>query len=732
MPELNPPQAQAVAHNQGPLLVFAGAGSGKTRVITYRVANLLAEHSVAPYRILAVTFTNKAAGEMRARLEQLAGPEITSDLWLGTFHAVCARLLRRYHDEVGLSRRYVIYDDSDQKALVSRLIKRLGINDKELPPRLALSRIHKQKRLALSPEDTTPEWPLDESFVELYAKYEQSLRTADAVDFEDLILHIMRLAEDPLSPAGRDMRSRFSHVLVDEFQDTNAIQYRLVRALVGETKNLCVVGDDDQSIYRWRGADVRNIRGFRDDFPTATIIKLEQNYRSTSNIVKAALGIIAKAMWREPKQLFTEEGSGEPVRVRAVGDERQEAFFVVESIRHQIANGADPDDIAIFYRVHAQSRVLEESLRGAGIPYQIVGGMKFFDRAEVKSLLAYMRLVNTTRSDADLLRIINVPTRGIGNKTVQLLVDAAAKREICVWDALTLLLDAGTLPTAARRKLKAFHELITDLRTVAESHSPHDFAAHILEATGFRQTLEKEDSVESDARLENLAELLGSIAEYELEREEAGENVTLEAYLERVSLVADVDTMEDAPKVAMMTVHAAKGLEFVSVYLTGMEEEMFPYRGMNSESDDALEELDEERRLAYVAVTRAKQRLVITHAGSRTIFGRTKFLNRSRFIDDLPPAVTRLEGTSQQRTQYQRTHETGVSAARERGESYVDRNAFDDLPEEEAAPRPGDTVQHSKFGEGVVERVELGTDPAIVARYPGWGVKKVLARFLSY
>lgn len=730
MPELNPPQAQAVSHTSGPLLVFAGAGSGKTRVITYRVANLLAEHGVAPYRILAVTFTNKAAGEMRERLKSLAGEAITRDLWLGTFHSVCARLLRIHHDEVGLSRHYLIYDDSDQRACVSRILKELGLSDRELPPRLALSRIRQQKQQVLSPEDVTPEWPLDDTFVDIYRRYEEALKRADAVDFEDLILHVMRLAEDPLSPAGQKLRGRFSHVLVDEFQDTNSVQYRLVRALAAGTRNLCVVGDDDQSIYRWRGADVRNIRGFQKDFSDASVIKLEQNYRSTGNIVRGALGVIAKAMQREPKQLFTESESGDAVRVRCVTDEREEAFFVSESIRAEISSGTDPAEIAVFYRVHAQSRVLEELLRSSGISYQVIGGTKFFDRAEVKNLLAYLRLISTSRSDADLLRIINTPARGIGQKTVDHLLAIAEQQKLCVWDALGHAVENGTLSAGATKKVSAFRDLIAELRVAARTHSPHDLAGFVLDQSGYRKALERDDSVEGDARMENLAEFLGSIADFELECEAAGDPPTLEAYLERVSLVAAVDTMEETSKVALMTVHAAKGLEFESVYLTGMEEETFPYRGLKGDDKDAAEELDEERRLAYVAITRARRRLVVTHANCRTLFGRTRLLDPSRFVNDLPQDVVRLEGGRRRQAAWQQ----GLNKSPQVPKSgqFVDKDAFNDLPEDEAAPQAGDLVQHKRFGEGVVESVDFGAEPTIVARFPGWGVKRVRARFLTF
>ncbi|MCE7891508.1 MAG: ATP-dependent DNA helicase, partial [Sorangiineae bacterium PRO1] len=641
MPELNAPQTEAAAHTEGPLLVFAGAGSGKTRVITFRIANLLSQHRVPPYRILAVTFTNKAAGELKARLEQLAGADVTRDLWAGTFHSVCARLLRRYHAEAGLGPKFVIYDESDQKAVVTRLLKERGLDDRRMPPRWVLSKIHAQKREGRGPGDLDRQSGFDAELIDLFEGYERSLRSSNAVDFEDLIVLAMRVAEDPESAAGRDLRERFRYVLVDEFQDTNLTQYRLVRALSASTRNLCVVGDDDQSIYRWRGADVRIIRGFRRDFPDATVVKLEQNYRSSANIVKAALGVIAPALEREPKQLWTDAPLGDPVRVRSVPNEREEAAFVVRTVRSELGRGVDARKIAVFYRVHAQSRVLEEALRAENVPYQIIGGMRFFERAEVKDLVAYLRLLDNPKSDADLLRIINVPARGIGDKTVELVLDAAAERSVSALEALSALVRAGALSGAAKSKLAGFVELMDRLRAAAAELTPSELAGHVLEETGYRKRLRDEDSAESDARQENLQELIGSIREYEEEADEKGEAPSLSAWLERVSLVSAVDAAKDVPSVSLMTVHAAKGLEFTTVLLTGLEEETFPYRGMDS---DGIDDLEEERRLAYVAVTRARERLYVTHAETRTLFGRTSYKSPSRFLRDLPDEAVSREG----------------------------------------------------------------------------------------
>jgi DNA helicase-2/ATP-dependent DNA helicase PcrA len=733
--ELNEPQAEAVSHVNGPLLVFAGAGSGKTRTIIYRIANLVAEHRVPPYRILAVTFTNKAAGEMRSRLELLLGSDLTRDLWVGTFHAVCARLLRRYHDEAGLAQRFVIYDEADQRAMMARLIREHGFDEREYPSKYVLSRIHLAKRDAQGPEDVDFSKGFDDTLLKLYAAYQRALLASNAVDFEDLIVHVLRIAENPSSQVGEDLRNRFRHVLVDEFQDTNMTQYRLVRALAARERNLCVVGDDDQSIYRWRGADVRLIRGFHRDFPDARVVKLEQNYRSTGNIVAAALGVIEPSAQREPKRLWTEASPGDAVRVRTVRDEREEAAFVVGNVQAELSRGTSAHEIAIFYRIHAQSRVLEEAFRGANLPYQIIGGMKFFERAEVKDLLAYLRLIDNPQSDADLMRIINVPARGIGNKTQELLLNLASENTTSAFQALPALLASDLVGTQAKKKLEAFIDLIERLRRQSETLSPHELASLVVDETGYRQALYDADTAQADARLENVAELIGSITEYEVLAHHTGETPTLSGYLERVSLVSAIDAAKDLPTVSLMTVHSAKGLEFTAVFLTGMEEEVFPYRGMES---DEIEDLDEERRLAYVAITRARQRLFISHASIRTLFGRTRYQTPSRFLANLPPNVIVREGTgwappasypTRIPARAHREPRTNTGVPLSPGQRVVDRSMLDDAA---AEIRPGSTVRHKQFGEGVVQSVEWSGAPTVVARFPEYGVKRIRAQFLDF
>ncbi len=762
MPELNEPQKQAVAHVDGPLLVFAGAGSGKTRTITYRIANLLANR-VAPYRILAVTFTNKAAAEMKARVELLTSPEVTRDLWIGTFHSVCARLLRRYHDAVGLKRDFVIYDASDQKAVVTRALRELGYDERQFPPKPLLSAISGEKGEGRGPRESQELGRLTDVTLEVFARYERALALSNAVDFDDLILRVTRLVEDPESPAGADLRGRFLHVLVDEFQDTNMIQYRLVRGLSEHTQNLCVVGDDDQSIYRWRGADVRLIRSFNKDFAGATVVKLEQNYRSTANIVKAALGVIALSEERVPKELWTAAPDGDPVRVRAVADEREEAEHVLRGIQTELGRGTDARQIAVFYRVHAQSRTLEEALRRGNVPYQIIGGMKFFERAEVKDLLSYLRLSVNPSSDADVVRVINTPTRGIGDKTVEHLLNVASEASVSAFEAIPQAL--RELGTAARKKLSAFQTLIEDLQREVTRLSPSELAGRVLELTGYRELLRKEDTAESDARLGNLEELVGSLQEYEEEQSNRGEIPSLSGYLERVSLVAATDSAKGGPLVSLMTVHSAKGLEFDAVFLTGMEQEVFPYRGITSGD---LEELDEERRLAYVAITRAKRRLTITYAGTRTLFGQTRYLEPSQFLGDLPKDAIKREGATRAASKPQSygggyggyagyasgaSYGARSSAPRFQGQRYLGSRGAPDRPplapgtrvverdefsqaggdDDGGGPglRPGAHVRHVRFGEGIVQSVESGLKPTAVARFPGFGEKRILLEFLE-
>jgi DNA helicase-2/ATP-dependent DNA helicase PcrA len=761
--ELNEPQAAAALHTQGPLLVFAGAGSGKTRVITYRIANLIDRERAAPWRILAVTFTNKAAAEMRTRLQKLCGAEMARALWVGTFHATCAKLLRLHGEAIGVRPNFVIYDTSDQKAVVARALKDLELDEKHYPPRTVLSHIHKHKQEGRGPQEAASHSYIDDVALRIFESYEKRLRAANAVDFEDLILLATRLLEQ--TEEGDRIRRRFDYVLVDEFQDTNATQYRFLRDLVKGHDNLCVVGDDDQSIYRWRGADVRNIRGFRRDYPGATIVKLEQNYRSTKRIVAAALGVISRSAQREPKELWTANADGEAIQVVAARDERDEAAFVVGAIQRARAEGTDLREVAVFYRIHAQSRVLEEALRAAKMPYQIIGGLKFYERAEIKDALAYLRVLVNPASDVDLGRIVNVPARGIGQTTVDRLVAWATMNDKTLFDALQQVESIGDIGSAAKKKLDAFRKLMDTLRARAAHESPSELLVALLQTTGYLEALESEDSAEADARIENLQELVGSVHDYESEAEAAGEPATVAGFLERVTLVSDIDAMQDGGAVTLMTVHGAKGLEFERVVLTGMEEEMFPYKGTDPGES---EELEEERRLAYVAITRARRRLVMTHTQMRQIFGTTRLNRPSRFLGELPAASIERTATSSMASQprssrfidradpgsYREraarpwTHPQAAGSPspserpgpartptveNEAGGRFVDHEFFHDQVDDvtDVRLRRGSRVKHDRFGEGrVVGMVNVG-EPAVIAFFPGWGERKILARFLK-
>ena len=745
---LNPPQADAVAHVDGPLIVFAGAGSGKTRVITYRIANLVARHQVPPHRILAVTFTNKAAGEMRERLADLLGEDLTHNLWLGTFHAICVRLLRRFHEEAGLSRNFVIYDDSDQKALMKRIMKDLALDDRRYAPAALLSRIHREKQEGRGPEEMSIDSYVDEIALRCFREYERRLESASACDFEDLLLKVLRLAEDRKTAVAEELANRFEYILVDEFQDTNMVQYRLVKAMSRLHGNLCVVGDDDQSIYRWRGADVRNIRNFTSDYPDARLIKLEQNYRSTKNIVSGALAIIRRASLRQPKELWSDNEQGQPIHIVHCSTERDEAGFVVSGLRQALAAGLNASELAIFYRTHAQSRVLEEALRSEDIPYQIVGGTRFFDRAEVKDILSYLRVLLNPQSDVDLLRIINKPPRKIGKKTIEELVKVTQEDRCTVHDATRRLLDLDRLGTAAKKSLVAFVKLIDQLQDQAKTASVHELTSQILDDTGYIAWLQRQDSTEADARIENLQELVGSMAEYEEDCAEAGTDPDLNDYLTRVALMSAVDTMEDTPRVPMMTIHAAKGLEFDAVWLTGMEERLFPLRGQEIGQE---EELEEERRLAYVAITRARKQLFITHTNTRMLYGQMRYNQGSRFLSELPAEVTQRAATQQlqsvsqnndwsssatsRRSSHTSSRPTASpKPARKAGERYIERDAAMDLDDGcgdfDAQLRAGSRVSHKKFGVGVVTDIRQGPDPTLTVKFPGWPPKQIKLSFL--
>jgi DNA helicase-2/ATP-dependent DNA helicase PcrA len=804
---LNEPQVEAVLHERGPLVVFAGAGSGKTRVIVHRIAHLVLDHGVPPWRILAVTFTNKAAGEMRERLERLV-PGAARDLAVGTFHSTCARLLRRHCADLGLSRDFAIYDDADQKAMIARVLKDLSLDEKRIPPKMVASIINQAKNELQGPEDT-PIAGLDaERIREVFREYERRMGKANALDFGDLIYRLVRALE--ANEALRvSLAGRFVHLLVDEFQDTNHAQFRLVRALASIHRNLCVVGDDDQSIYRWRGADRRNILDFRRYFPDAQIVKLEQNYRSSKRILRIAHAVIEKNKDREPKQLWTDNPDGAKVRILRCGSERDEAEAVVRAARELAKDGKPLRSLAVFYRIHAQSRVLEEALRAARIPYRVVGGVRFYDRAEVKDLLAYLRLVANPEDDVSFLRVVNVPARGIGKTTIDRLLDDASTHGTGVWDAAKRA--SQSKPGAA---IGRFVELIEKLRDrapalLAEPIGPTsgpgerlglaELAREVLTESGYEKALRDENTAESDARLENLQSLVGSMQEFEdtdgedrptpagAALDEAGgadRPGLLTRFLELVTLQSDADEAgkEAKDQVTLMTVHAAKGLEFPQVFVVGLEEQLFPFRGVNE--GEGPEELEEERRLAYVAFTRAEKSLTLTWATSRYVFGNLRLGKISRFLDELPPAdlEQRSEGLGSrpfgESPQGQRSASWGGGYAsggsgypsggsgyasgrsgypsggsgydkgshgREGQLSYGDgfgaerRSLHGIAPikseppkeKEVAGFKKGMKVRHVRYGVGKVHSVEGGTPPTVTVDFPGHGTKQIVAKYLE-
>jgi DNA helicase-2/ATP-dependent DNA helicase PcrA len=715
---------------------LAGAGSGKTRVITHRIAELL-RRGVSPYRILAVTFTNKAAGEMRERVERLVG-ERARGMWIGTFHSTCARLLRIYAERAGLRRDFVIFDDGDQRTLIARVLKDLQIADRFATPRAVLSAIDQAKNRGEGAAAYVGKDYFTDLVARVYPVYQARLEQANGVDFGDLILKTLELCR---SEAGDELRRRFSHVLVDEFQDTNQVQYQLVREFAAGEGNLCVVGDDDQSIYRWRGAEVRNILDFERDHTDAYVVKLEQNYRSTRTILDAANAVIARNYGRKEKRLFTEEGDGDPILYHTADDERREAEWVVRAIRRlEHDEGRLPEDFAVFYRTHAQSRALEEALRTADLNYSVIGGTRFYDRAEIKDLIAYLRLIANPADEVSLERVINNPPRGIGDATYDKVVERARDERRTVWEVMqaVVLPEDPTLGAGPRRKLGAFVDLIEDLRTRATGDISIDaLAGEILERTGYLERLSADGGHESQTRIENLMELRGSIEHFVEERQaQEGAPPTLIDFLEAVSLVSPAD--DRSRGVVLMTVHAAKGLEFPVVFVTGLEDGVFPSL-RNGEDLDALEE---ERRLAYVAITRARERLFFTNARRRRLFGReAPPFRESRFLRDVPDAcIARpVAPPRPSLASFERPRERARTGDRAVGRT-VERDAgiaieYDNetaYAEESSAFRLGQRVRHPSFGEGEVRSLSgHGSDLKLTVYFPRVGPKTIVARFVE-
>ena len=632
---LNPEQRRAAETLEGPVLILAGAGSGKTRALTYRVANLI-DHGVPAWSILALTFTNKAAREMKDRVRQLIGEEQAEEAWISTFHSTCARILRRDIEKIGYTRSFVIYDDDDQQRVLKEIYKQLNIDDKFIPIREAKGKISDAKNKLMMPDEWFAKSMRDRrtSMIhDIMTVYEKRMKALNALDFDDLLMKTLELLADH-PPVLEVYRRRFRYVLVDEYQDTNRTQYELVRLLTAESRNLCVVGDDDQSIYGWRGADIRNILDFEKDYPDATVIKLEQNYRSTSNILDAANQVIAHNGGRKDKTLWTEHESGEKIRLYCAQDEREEAAWIVQQMEEMRKQGISLGQMAILYRTNAQSRVPEEMLMKAAIPYRVFGGQKFYERKEIKDILAYLRVIANPADDISLTRIINVPKRAIGDATVETLAAYAAKEEIPIFSALNDLPEE--LGSRAKNSVTAFFQLMTMLTAMKECMELEEFVDFLIEKTGLEEQYRKEDTEEAQNRIENIQEFRGSISEFA----QMGEEPTLEAYLENVALVTDLDRTEDrSAYVMLMTLHSAKGLEFDNVFIPGMEEGIFP----SARSVDEDNRLEEERRLMYVGITRARKRLYLSRAEERMMYNQFSHNPPSRFLDEIPARLVEEE-----------------------------------------------------------------------------------------
>ncbi|PLY02938.1 MAG: ATP-dependent DNA helicase PcrA [Desulfuromonas sp.] len=733
---LNAPQREAVAHGDGPLLILAGAGSGKTRTLTCRVANLIREHGVKPWQILAVTFTNKAAAEMRERLEALLGE---SELpWVATFHATCVRILRQDGEQLGYAPGFTIYDDSDQERLLRSVLKELGISEKALKPRAAASAIDAAKNVWLLPEQVEPHLMHPEA-LRVYARYQQRLQQANAMDFGDLLLQTVRLFDEHPAVLAR-WAERFRYLLVDEFQDTNAIQYRLTTLLASVHRNLCVVGDDDQSIYRWRGAEIGNILGFERDFPGTVTIRLEQNYRSTATIIAAAGEVVAKNRGRKGKTLWTENPEGEKLTVEKLPDDLQEARYVAAEVARLHGAGRHLRDIAVFYRTNAQSRVLEEALRGEGLPYVMFGGVKFYARMEIKDVIAYLRLLVNPADGVSGRRIINVPARGIGATSVERIV-AFEEEAGGFLPACRLAAERGALKGKAAKSLASFVAMMDEAGAQLGETSYPELTKELIENSGYGAMLREEaqgamtEGERSDARnrLENLEQLLAGMEEH------MGAEASLQDYLESVALITDLDSYDPSlDRVTLMTLHAAKGLEFPVVFMTGMEEGLFPHSRTVEEGED----IEEERRLCYVGMTRAMEKLFLTHARQRRIYGSFQFNPPSRFLGEIPEhlldqiAAPPKSGLQQTGNHNLASVFEALGQQEEAGgeEPLFEEEDFEEpvrmVPDAEEGVKIGMHVRHPRFGLGTIRRIEgTGDSQKVTVWFNTIGPKKLLLKF---
>jgi DNA helicase-2/ATP-dependent DNA helicase PcrA len=737
---LNLPQREAVLHGDGPLLILAGAGSGKTRVITCRIAHLIRSRDVDPGNILAVTFTNKAANEMRERLERMIDMPLGrgvgyGGLWISTFHSACVRILRQHIDRLGYKRQFVIFDETDRSSLIKACVADLRIDAERFQPRAIAARISALKNNLTDAEQflkTSAQFGFDEAVSRVYSMYEEKLRESGGLDFDDLLMLTVRLFERHQDVLGY-YQSLFHHILIDEYQDTNRAQYRLVRLLTTQRKNLCVVGDDDQSIYKFRGADISNILNFEKDYPEAKVIKLEQNYRSTENILGAAGAVVARNLGRKPKELWTQKRGGDKIMCYKATDEKDEARFICRSIQQEVDQGRSLRELAVLYRTNAQSRALEDALRNRGIPYRIFGGLRFYDRKEIKDIIAYLRVLQNPSDIVSLHRIINVPARGIGDTTIEKLETAATQAGVSLYQA-AMDPDRADITTSAKKKLREFTGMMEWMRVDLGTSSITDLVRRVIHESGYGAALEQDKNVESRIRIENLNELMTATEDFQ----EQNRDASLAAFLDQVALITDSEQQVAAEgrrgstdTVTLMTLHNAKGLEFSVVFMAGMEEGLFPH----SRSAESEEELEEERRLCYVGITRAKERLILTHAAERRLYGYPQANLVSRFVEEIPGEALEKTGGYAAEFSPARDHVRWNTRLFSSGEKIMES---DSVAERKSKSDAGDcyykgaVVRHAKFGLGTVQRSEgVGDDLKISVSFPGYGVKTLAVKYAN-
>ncbi|MGN0466058.1 MAG: DNA helicase PcrA [Lachnospiraceae bacterium] len=727
---LNDRQKEAVFCTEGPLLLLAGAGAGKTRVLTHRICYLIEEKGVNPWNIMAITFTNKAAKEMRERVDSLVGYG-SSDVWVSTFHSTCVRILRRHADKIGYKNNFTIYDGDDQKRLMKDVCKSLNIDTKQFPEKNILGEISRAKDMHQSESEYEKESYGDfrkSKIAQVYKEYQKRLKANNAMDFDDLLCKTVDLFQfypDILEK----YQDRFRYIMVDEYQDTNTVQFYLIRMLARKYRNLCVVGDDDQSIYKFRGANIYNILNFEKEFEDATVMKLEQNYRSTKNILELANNVISNNRGRKQKTLWTENEKGEKVFFSKVATEYDEAEMVAKKIEEACEEGSSYKDFAILYRTNAQSRVLEEKLIFKNIPYKIIGGINFYQRKEIKDMIAYLKVVDSGLDDLATKRIINVPKRGIGDTTIQKIEDFALQEEMGFLEAAEIAQHIGSLGKATVTKIKKFTDFIDELREVLRNEGILSLYDTILEETGYKQELIIENTDESHTRLENLEEFRNKIVEFEEEK-----NSTLTELLEEIALIADIDGLqEESDRVVLMTLHSAKGLEFPYVFLVGLEDGIFPgYRAIASESE---EDMEEERRLCYVGITRAKKQLYLSYAQRRMMRGQMQYNTPSRFLEEMPGRL--LQETKKGRDSAVSSMNKGRNFANTAWKTasfdhkpYQTMQNFENSKAASLDYSVGDRVNHIKFGAGTVKQiVSGGRDYEVTVNFDRVGLKKMFASF---